>query len=383
MNTLIFNVNDLALLLLIAQSGLLTLILLLVRDKAGTGNGWLAGLLMAFALQALDTIMYWSIPLKTVMADWAGVWPFWLLKWVPFVQGPLLYAYVRTRMVGDVFSWRRDYKHLIPLLLYPLLLIVIFWQLRDGHLEQGVYNYGAWFASEAFILMLWAYKVSALGYGARCIWYLRRHAKHLEQAYSNPALAQPTWLYMVVGGFAGLWCWHFMGGIAELLAWQQVSHVIGVIVNYLSFAFITSLVFYSLLKSQVVAPRLPEPDANTQVQAPSQSDQAAAAGLEVLLQEQSLYLNPELTVEDLARAARLPDRQVSHLINNCLGKNFFEFINEARVEAAKRLLTEGSWSIQRVLEESGFNSKATFNRIFKRYVELTPSDYRRQNKTTD
>lgn len=378
MNTLIFNVNDLALLLLIAQSGLLTLILLLVRGKAGTGNGLLAGLLMAFALQALDTIVYWSLPLKTVVAAWAGVWPFWLLKWVPFVQGPLLYAYVRTRITGDAFSWRRDSKHFVPVLMYPLLVAIIVWQLRGGGFEQGVYEYGAWFNSEAFIFMLWAYKVSALGYGARCIWYLRRHAKHLEQAYSNPALAQPTWLYMVVGGFVGLWSWHFMGGLAEFFTWQQVSHVMGVMVNYFSFAFITSLVFYSLLKSQVVAP--PLPDADGQPQSPSPSDLAAAARLQELLQEQSLYLNPELTVEDLARAARIPDRQVSHLINNCLGKNFFEFVNEARVETAKQLLVEGSWSIQRVLEESGFNSKATFNRIFKRYVEQTPSDYRRQNK---
>ena len=377
MNTLIFNVNDLALLLLIAQSGLLTLILLLVREKAGTGNGLLAGLLMAFALQALDTLMYWSLPLKSAVAS-AGVWPFWLFKWVPFVQGPLLYAYVRTRIAGDSLSWRRDSKHFIPVLLYPLLVAVIFWQLRGGNLEQGIYAYGAWFASEVFILMLWAYKVSALAYGARCIWYLRRHAKHLEQAYSNPALAEPTWLYMVVGGFVGLWAWHFMGGLAELLALQQLSHVMGVLVNYFSFAFITSLVFYSLLKSQVVAPPLAAPEAS--IQRPNLSDQNAAKALQVLLQEQSLYLNPELTVEDLARAARIPERQVSHLINTCLGKNFFEFVNEARVEMAKRLLVEGDWSIQRVLEESGFNSKATFNRIFKRYVTQTPSDYRRQNK---
>ncbi|HEY7772638.1 MAG TPA: AraC family transcriptional regulator [Marinagarivorans sp.] len=376
MNTLIFNVNDLALLLLVAQSALLILILLLVRAKAGAGNGLLAGLLMAFALQAIDTLLYWSVPIKAQVAQW-GVWPFWLLKWAPFIQGPLLYAYIRARITGAPVRWR-DSKHLIPVLLYPFVVAAIFWQLGDGLLSQGVYDYGVWFNSGAFTLLVWAYKVSGLAYGALCISYLRRHAKHLEQAYSNPSLAEPRWLVMVVGGFVALWLWQFLAGVAEGFSWSQVSHVMGVLANYFSFAFITSLVFYSLLKSQVVAPPLLEPLAGGS--APTGDDEAAAKALQMLLQEQSLHLNPELTVEDLARAARMPDRQVSQLINTCLGKNFFEFVNEARVNEAKRLLTETSWPVQRVLEESGFNSKATFNRIFKRYVEQTPSDYRKRQK---
>lgn len=376
MNAPIFNIIDLALLLLIAQSLLLTFILLMVRAKAGPGNGLLAGLLMAFALQAIDTLMYWSVPIKTHIAQ-AGVWPFWLLKWAPFVQGPLLYLYVRSRITADPLRWR-DGKHLIPLLLYPFVVMTIFWQLRDGQLQQGVFDYGTWFSSGAFGFLVWSYKVSGLAYGALCISYLRRHAKHLEQAYSNPSLADPRWLVMVVGGFVALWSWQFLAGTAEALAWAQVSHVMGVLANYFSFAFITSLVFYSLLKSQVVAPPLIEPSSGDT--APSGVDMDEARALQGVLEEQSLYLNPELTVEDFARAARMPDRQVSQLINTCLGKNFFEFVNEARVTESKRLLKETNLSIQRVLEESGFNSKATFNRIFKRYVEQTPSEYRKQQK---
>jgi AraC-like DNA-binding protein len=376
MDTLIFNVNDLALLLLIAQCVMLTLILLLVRENAGTGNVLLAALLMTFALQALDTLMYWSVALKTAIAP-CGVWPFWLFKWMPFAQGPLLYAYVRTKLASDTPVLQRDLKHWLPVFAYPLIVVCIFAQLAPDRLQQGIFDYDLWLTSSIYVAMLWSYKISALSYGIRSFWYLRRHAKQLEHAYSNPAFAQPLWLLIVVSGFVGLWFLHLIGGICQSMDWELASHLMGVTVNYASFGFITTLVFYSLLKSRVVAPPLRGTPADNQTAQPSSDDQTAAERLNLLLNEQSLFLNPELTVEDLARASRLPDRQVSYLINNCLGKNFFELVNDARVCRAKQLLEAGEWSIQRVLEESGFNSKATFNRIFKRYVGHTPSEYRK------
>lgn len=378
MDTLLFNINDLTLLLVIAQGTLLALILWLVRDKPGQGNGLLAALLLAFAAQSLDTLIYWSVPIRQIVAD-LGVWPFFVLKWAPLVQGPLLYWYVRTRLTGQP-NTKAKLWHFAPLVLYPLVIMGIAAELGEARWQSGVDRFGDWFASSLFVMLLWAQKISALSYGVISWLYLQRHSKALEQAYSNPASAQPLWLNMVVIGFAGIWLWHLFGGVAELLHWLALSHIMGVTINYLSFAFVTALVFYSLLKSQVVAPVYEEP-AVEEESGPSELDMAEAERLQRLLREKELYLNPELTVEELARTAHLSERQVSTLINQCLNKNFFELVNDARLEKAKELLASETWPIQRVLEESGFNSKATFNRIFKRYVDITPTEYRKHHST--
>lgn len=379
MNTPLFNINDLTLLLLIAQGTLLALILGLVRDNPNQGNGLLAALLLAFAAQALDTLIYWSVPIRQIVAG-LGVWPFFVLKWAPLAQGPLLYWYVRTRLTGQPNA-KAKLWHFVPLAVYPLLVVGIAAELGEARWQAGVANFGDWFASCLFVLLLWGQKISALTYGVLSWLYLRRHGKALEQAYSNPASAQPLWLTMVVAGFTGIWLWHLFGGFAELMQWSALTHLMGVTINYLSFAFVTALVFYSLLKSQIVAPVYDEPEP-PQDTGPSELDMAEAERLQRILVDRELYLNPELTVEELARVTHLGERQVSTLINQCLNKNFFELVNDARLTKAKELLVTETWPIQRVLEESGFNSKATFNRIFKRYVDVTPTEYRKRHSAS-
>lgn len=388
MNTFLFNINDLALLLQIAQCLMLTIILLLVRDKAGTGNGLLALLLVVFSLGAIDTLIYWNTPINTIVARW-GVWPFWIIKWAPLAQGPILYFYIRTKLVGKEVS-THDWPHALPLLIYPFVVIALYWQLNQYDITQGyglqaswkagVYDYGEWFRQGAFKFLLWGMKLSALGYSLYTFWFLRKSAQALANSYSNAASVEPIWLRMVVLGFSGLWFTALLAGIAGELNWQLLSHTLSLLVNYLGFGFITSLVFYSLLKSYLAAPRAsiePTSKPETAPNVPSETDILAAHNLKKLLYEKALYLNPELTVEQLDNAAELPERYVSYLIKACLNSNFFEFVNVARVEKSKQILRTTSQPILDVIFEAGFNSKATFNRIFKRYNDMTPTEYRK------
>ena len=100
--------------------------------------------------------------------------------------------------------------------------------------------------------------------------------------------------------------------------------------------------------------------------------------LVALMEQERLYLEPELTVDQLARAARLPARQTSNIINRHFGVNFFEYVNNYRIEHAKALLLDGSsYSIIDISEMSGFNSKSAFNRFFKKITGKTPSEHRK------
>lgn len=102
--------------------------------------------------------------------------------------------------------------------------------------------------------------------------------------------------------------------------------------------------------------------------------------LRALLEAQKLYQNPKLGLKDLAAAMGMLPGYLSRLINEQTGENFYDLINEYRIEEVKQNLlneTHQSFTILAIAYESGFNSKSTFNDIFKKTVGMTPSQFRR------
>lgn len=90
------------------------------------------------------------------------------------------------------------------------------------------------------------------------------------------------------------------------------------------------------------------------------------------------YLQPELTIQDLADQAGIARYAISQIINDDLGKNFYDFVNSYRIDEFKRNITQPEFSHLNILAvalESGFNSKATFNNAFKKITGITPSHY--------
>ena len=106
-------------------------------------------------------------------------------------------------------------------------------------------------------------------------------------------------------------------------------------------------------------------------------------GILALMEKEKLYTETELTLKQLADKLQYPTYQVSQAINEGLGKNFYDLINSYRVEEAKRLLTDPkneNYTILSVGFEAGFNSKTTFNTVFKKFTGVTPTAYRGKEK---
>jgi AraC-like DNA-binding protein len=102
-----------------------------------------------------------------------------------------------------------------------------------------------------------------------------------------------------------------------------------------------------------------------------------------VMERDKLYMEAELTLQDLANRLQCPSHQVSLAINEGLNKNFYDVINGYRVEEAKRLLIDPknqNFTILSVAFDAGFNSKTTFNTVFKKFTGLTPSEYRQQKE---
>ncbi|AVP99425.1 hypothetical protein C7S18_20620 [Ahniella affigens] len=112
----------------------------------------------------------------------------------------------------------------------------------------------------------------------------------------------------------------------------------------------------------------------------SPDDLVLADALRALVEQERLYLQAALKVQDLADRLHVPEYRVSRLITGVLcERNFNQWINRARVEHAKRLLAEPAhrhWPVLVIGMESGFASLGPFNRAFKAQVGMTPSDYR-------
>jgi AraC-like DNA-binding protein len=92
------------------------------------------------------------------------------------------------------------------------------------------------------------------------------------------------------------------------------------------------------------------------------------------------YLNPELTLSDLATKLKTNTSILSQVINTGFGKNFNDFVNEYRVETFKSKIKTPQYqhlTMLAVAFECGFNSKTTFNRAFKKSTNQNPSDYHR------
>lgn len=96
------------------------------------------------------------------------------------------------------------------------------------------------------------------------------------------------------------------------------------------------------------------------------------------IEQEKLYLDPELTLQDLAAKSGEPSYMISQSLNLSLGKNFYELVNGYRVDTAKRLLLnpdKRNLTILSIGFEAGFNSKTTFNSVFKKFTGHTPSEY--------
>jgi AraC-like DNA-binding protein len=106
------------------------------------------------------------------------------------------------------------------------------------------------------------------------------------------------------------------------------------------------------------------------------------ARLLALMKTERLYLEGELKLSEVAEKLDVSTNNLSQIINDKLGKNFYDFVNEYRVETAKQLLLDPKkqhLTLLAIAFESGFNSKSSFNNVFKKQTSQTPSGFREIN----
>lgn len=102
--------------------------------------------------------------------------------------------------------------------------------------------------------------------------------------------------------------------------------------------------------------------------------------IETLIKNE-FYLDPDITLEEFAKKSGYHRNQISRFVNQELGLNFKDWVNNYRIEYFKNsLITKPEENILNLAFDAGFKSKSTYNTLFKKKYNLTPGSYRKKFK---
>jgi len=207
----------------------------------------------------------------------------------------------------------------------------------------------------------------------------------IENAYSSLEKMNLNWLKLNVIAFLCMWIVDIANFL--LIKIQILPDEASVIMTFISllinFLFANLIIYKGLTTPELFIEPLESPVKNKYRGSLLSSEQSSLIALKLkeFMEKEKPFLEPELTLQELASRVEIHPRYVSQVINERFNKNFFEFVNYYRVEEAKSQLIADSGlekTILEILYECGFNSKSVFNTFFKKSTGLTPSQYRKR-----
>jgi len=179
---------------------------------------------------------------------------------------------------------------------------------------------------------------------------------------------------------AELWLVAVFVGNALIFA----AYMIGYFYLYLVGTVTFSVVFYGLLffflfkkNRETIFQDIPEKYGAKKIE--TTEAQFLLEQLNTLMKEKELYKETDVKLDNVAKNIHISKHKLSQLLNDNLGKSFASFINDHRIEEAKRLLENNDqYTLEAIGYEAGFSSKSSFYATFKKVVGHTPSEYKKQ-----
>lgn len=376
MKTPIFNIHDLILVLTLAVCLLLVLFQWLLSKQKMIGIYLLSGFFVCVGMTALCNLLLWNdyIVLHTPMAK-----ALLALGLAAAVVGKSVCLYLYVMAITHE-NFRLRLWHAVHLLnLVVVMGFIIIGNLDSDRLRFRPESYTPF--SNQLTDYLWDYlKILPVIYAFAAVWVIRQYKRQLKEFYSSLSLQGPYGLLLLTLGFAINWLWslvvHLLGEIIN----TRVADNFGIFDNYITFLLVNALFVYSLLYAHQLIQtkgKVKEKDAA----ATTEPSADVIERIRRVMEDEQLYLKQNLNIEEFARHLGIHYREVSNVLNHYFNTNFFEFVNRYRVERAKTILSDpqrADTTIFDILLESGFNSKSSFNRFFKRYAGMSAADFRKQ-----
>ncbi|EAQ38352.1 transcription regulator, AraC family [Dokdonia sp. MED134] len=316
--------------------------LLFARPKKGS-NYFLGGLLIALSIRVWKSLFFYYNPSLSKVYLQIGLSACFLI-------GPFLYLYIKSKYLKKGKINKLTNTHL----LFTVVLILCI-----GIIYPYKNNIDLWVDYFYYIINLqWLVYIIISA-------FLLKPVIHKLMTRDHKLDYNEVWLVSVFFGVLCIW-----------IAYNTASYT-SYIVGALSYSFVfylTGLLIYHKRKKEFVVSMKKEKYANTQIEQTEVNH--LLEKIESTLVNEELYKNPNITMPLLAKKINIRPQLLSQLLNNNLSKSFSLFINEYRIEEAKRLLKEKPHlKIETIAEECGYNSNSTFYAAFKKITQTTPSKY--------
>lgn len=350
--------------------------LLIKRDKTQS-DLLLCAFLFSQGAIAVNVVMLYNETLgpQTV----AALYPFHKVPLLALygIQGFLLLWYSRA-MIGETGHFLSKGS------LYCLIFVLVIICISVYRTAQVNTSHQSFISAFGLILPL------SIALGVRALIRLKRYDNQIRQRFSSIESIRLSWLWYCALGFVCVWglvlsC-HLIANIGSVTntPWLiHLSKMFGTFNNLPPMLLMSIMVVYGQTIHTLPQDKSVENKEHQEKAFVATLQQKAK--LDDLMLRVKIYQDPELRLDGLADSMDMSPRSVSSLLNGHYQKNFYDFVNHYRVCDAQEQLHNQNLkhkTIQRVFEDAGFNSKTTFNTLFKKHTGYTPSEYRKTNTTT-
>ncbi|MEO1262920.1 MAG: helix-turn-helix domain-containing protein [Bacteroidota bacterium] len=357
---------------------LLGVVLLFIKGQKNWANRFLGLLVIAFAL--------YTLPAFIDSFGLLGAFPHLIRIHVlsGYLVGPLIYFYVKASTTQQ-FQYRPIYLlHLVPFLLDAVYHFPFFFQSGAAKL-QFYSDVRSGDIDVAFHLPILLKAFHASIYFGISVYAVFQYKKHLENEASTIDKDFHRWLLF----FSSVLLVPLLSTLLFLFSGFEISSHYLIVFGF--FLFLVAVLIAALIKPRIfhVFPH-PMPQESSVVQKEEikyktsnlqePQKEKLAKKLLSLFAEEKPYLEAELTLSELAGRLSISPNHLSQIINEKIGQKFLDFVNQYRVEEAKRLLADEKMSHLTILSiayDAGFNSKTAFYSAFKKQTGSSPSKYRK------
>ncbi|TCO08238.1 helix-turn-helix domain-containing protein [Natronoflexus pectinivorans] len=310
----------------------------------------------------------------------------------PLLHGPFLYLYSRFSLRNDLSLRKADYIHFVPFVFsYLYMSRFFFFYSADEKVmvDKGLVDDFSIFSS----VLLISFILSGLLYPIFAYRLLSRHRQIVDANFSYDEKLTLDWVKYGIYGIGGVFI-----TVALVVILREGFGI--------TFPFNADLIFYSMIVFLILMmgffgirqKNIFSHDTSDLVVITQEDDIArkyyktglnSETGMQIhknlgeLMQEQKPYLNPRLTLSELAVLLNISPNQLSQVINQYERVNFHDFVNRYRVDEFISISAiNNHLNILGLALDSGFNSKSSFNAVFKKHKGITPSQFLRQRLET-
>jgi AraC-like DNA-binding protein len=302
---------------------------------------------------------------------------------ITFTYGPLLYLYIKFMTVRDrKFNWLA-LLHFVPFIAFFTISVIF-------RSEPLVRDLRSFFKPDKFISLRIIYSISFFLsitiYSILAFIEIKRHQDNLKNLVSfTSQKITLNWLKIIsISFYAAYFILFILGGL------NMIGNFIPFDPYFVIFGFIGafSIVysFYGIKQPVIFGEVVPEngdekKDAEKYLKSGLKDHQAEKYLNKLIsfMETNKPYLDGDLTIHNLSEMTGISRHHITQVLNEKHKRNFFTFINEYRVEEVMQRFRDPkfhNYTILAIALDAGFNSKTTFNSIFKSQSGLTPSEYR-------